>query len=110
MSGNDGRIIVVLTTCGSRKEAEGLAKLVVNEKIAACAQVLGPIKSFYWWKDNLEEDEEWQVLLKMPSENFERACEFIKRHHSYELPEIVAIDVDNALSDYKAWVIKQSEK
>ena len=100
--------IMVITTCGSKKEAQGLARLLVSQRIAACAQVSGPITSFYWWDDRLEEDEEWQVKFKMVASNFERAVSLIRKNHSYELPQIVAFKADEVLKEYADWVTAET--
>ncbi len=102
-------IIMVITTCGTRKEAQALARHLVSQRIAACAQVSGPITSFYWWNDRLEEDEEWQVKFKMVASNFERAVSVIREKHSYELPQIVAFKADEVLKEYADWVSAETK-
>ncbi len=102
-------IIMVITTCGTRKEAHELARLLVSQRVAACAQVSGPITSFYWWDDRLKEDEEWQVKFKMVASNFEKAVSVIREKHSYELPQIVAFKADEVLKEYADWVSAETK-
>ncbi len=108
MSIQDGDLIIVITTCSSEGEAEKIARLLVEHRLAACAQVSGPIKSYYWWQGNFEQDKEWQVKFKMPSANFEQACEMIKKNHSYEVPQIISVKIDQVLSEYAAWIVSET--
>ncbi len=101
--------VMVITTCSSQEEAERLASVLVAERLAACAQVSGPIASVYWWKGDLEKDMEWQVKFKMPSKNFQKACDTIKQNHSYEVPQIVSVRIDGVLPEYADWLIKETK-
>ncbi len=101
-------LIIVITTCGSESEAKRLARLMVNKRLAACAQISGPVTSFYWWKENMEEDAEWQVKFKMPAKNLEKAITLIREHHSYDLPQILALRIDWTLAEYADWILAES--
>ncbi len=105
---NEEGLIILVTTCGQREDAQKLARLLVESKLAACSQVSGPITSFYWWQGKLEQDEEWQVKSKMPSENFEKALAVLKEKHPYDLPQIIAVPVTKALPQYSEWVFAET--
>ncbi len=102
--------IIIITTCSSQKEAEKLASILVEKRLAACAQVSGPITSFYWWEDNIEKDKEWQVKFKTLSTMFDQACETIKKNHSYEVPQILSLKIDQILPKYAAWLTEETAK
>ncbi len=103
------KLLVIFTTCGSKEDADKLARLLVEKRLAACAQVSGPITSFYWWEDKLQEDTEWQVKFKVLASNFEKAECLIKANHPYDLPQIIALPVERALSEFINWVAKETQ-
>ncbi|NPA94186.1 MAG: divalent-cation tolerance protein CutA [Thermodesulfobacteria bacterium] len=103
------KIVMVITTCGNREDAEKLARTLVEKRIAACAQVSGPITSFYWWEGNLEKDQEFQVKFKIPASLYSKAQETIRENHPYELPQIVAVEIDKALPDYESWIMAETD-
>lgn len=96
--------IVVSTTCGSEEEARRLARLLVEERLAACVQVLPPIHSVYRWRGAVEESGEWLILIKSRRGLFEDIRRRIRAEHSYELPEILAAAVVDGEPDYLAWM------
>jgi len=106
----DERLYIIITTCGNEEDAKGLARALVEKRLCACAQVSGPIKSFYWWEDKLQEDTEWQVKFKVLASRYEEAERFIRANHPYELPQIVAIPVEKALSEFINWVAKETQE
>ena len=108
MSGILGDMLVVVTTVGSEDDARRLAKLLVEKRLCACAQIYGPITSYYWWDDKLEEDTEWQVKFKLLAEKYQEVQDVIKQNHPYELPQIIAFPVENVLDDYAIWVAKET--
>ncbi len=103
-------IMVVITTCGKEEDAKILAQKLIEKRLAACAQVYGPITSYYWWEGNLEEDTEWQVKFKILKEKYEDAEKFIRQNHPYELPQIIAIPVEKSLKEYSLWVAKETNE
>ncbi|HEY3275440.1 MAG TPA: divalent-cation tolerance protein CutA [Syntrophorhabdaceae bacterium] len=101
-------IIQITFTAAARETAETIGRRLVGERLAACAQINGPIQSIYWWKGNLEEAEEWLCVLKSRRSHYDRIEGVIKKLHPYELPEITATMIDNALPGYRAWVIEET--
>jgi periplasmic divalent cation tolerance protein len=100
--------VLVISNCGSDDEAARLAGSLVEAKLAACVNILPPIKSVYRWKGVVETAEEWMVLIKTRRELVPRLAEEIRRIHSYELPEVVAIPIVDGLADYLAWIDRET--
>src|SRR3989442_3807252 len=87
----DGLYLQVTTTTDSRAEAERLGRVMVGRRLAACAQIVGPITSTYWWKGDKETAEEWLVLMKTTGARREELMATIKAEPSYETPGITAV-------------------
>jgi periplasmic divalent cation tolerance protein len=94
---------VVLTTAGSREEADLLAELLVSRKLAACVQICS-ISSFYTWQGALHKEPEFLLLIKTVAYRYEDVEAAIVANHSYEVPEIVQLPVQRGLDRYLAWV------
>jgi periplasmic divalent cation tolerance protein len=101
--------VQVTTTTDSRPEAAELARSAVTERLAACAQLVGPIASTYWWEGEIESAEEWMVVFKTTDARFDELASLIIEGHSYDTPEIVATAVVAGSMDYLAWVSEQTE-
>ena len=97
-------MLVVLTTTPDTEEAERLAKLIVEEKLGACVQILPKMTSVYYWEGKVHTEGEHLLLIKTLEEKFDALSAFIKQHHSYEVPEIVAIDAEKVSGDYLKWM------
>lgn len=94
----------VVTTTARRDEAEQIARTLVDERLAACVQIVGPITSIYRWKGILESSEEWQCWAKTRRDLYDRVEQAIRRGHPYEVPEILAIPVLAGSASYLAWI------
>jgi periplasmic divalent cation tolerance protein len=99
--------IQVTTTVESRQQAEQLASAITTSRLAACAQINGPITSTYWWKDKLETAEEWQVVFKTLHSAYPALEASLKRQHPYEVPEIVAVPFLAGNPAYLDWIAAQ---
>ena len=93
MADLEAQYLQVQTTTDSRAEAMELSRAAVESRLAACAQVAGPVASVYWWDGELERAEEWLVLLKLPADRYDELAAFITERHSYDEPEIVALPI-----------------
>jgi periplasmic divalent cation tolerance protein len=100
--------VQVTTTTDSRQEAATLGKSAVRERLAACAQLIGPIASTYWWEGEMEVAEEWMVVFKTTADSFEDLAALITDLHSYDTPEIIATPVVAGSADYLRWVSDQT--
>ena len=94
-------------TFPNREEAEKTARALVEKYLAACAQVAGPIRSFYRWEGKLEESEEWLLLAKTRTCLFDEVAEVVRAIHSYEVPQIVALEISDFSAAYLAWMKDQ---
>jgi periplasmic divalent cation tolerance protein len=94
----------VLTTVGSAAEAELIAAALVERRLAACVQTLGPIRSRYRWRDAIEQAEEWQCLAKTEASRYEEVEAAIRELHSYEEPEVIALPIAAGSAGYLDWV------
>ena len=94
----------VHTTTDSRELALKIARSTVEARLAACAQVVGPIASTYRWQGFVEQADEWLLLLKTTRERFAALAEHIRGEHTYETPEILAFPVEAGSADYLRWI------
>lgn len=96
--------IQVITSVAERAKAEELARSLVERRLAACAQVLGPIESTYWWKGSIERAEEWLVLAKSRRKLYKRIEEAILSQHPYSVPEVLAVPIIGGHRAYLEWL------
>jgi periplasmic divalent cation tolerance protein len=96
--------VQVLTTIASEEEAGRIASLLVERRLAACVQVVGPIVSRYRWQGKVEEEREWQCLAKTTRGAYERVEAAIRDVHPYDEPEIIATPIVAGSPGYLAWI------
>ena len=101
-------VLQIVTTVGSREDAERIAKELVEKRLAACAQVSGPITSFYWWEEKLEQSQEWVCRIKTRRAHYTALEETIRDAHPYDVPEILATTVVAGNPRYLEWVAKET--
>ena len=95
--------IIIQTTCANKKEAKKIAKVLIEKKLAACIQI-SDVESIYMWKNEICNDKEKLLNIKTKKENFEKIKRKIKELHSYDLPEIIAIEITNISDEYKKFI------
>lgn len=108
--GRMSQILTVLTTTDSAAAARTLAHDAVAERLAACAQINGPVTSVYRWQDEVHSDQEWQVLFKTTAERYPDLEAHLRRQHGYDVPEIIATPVVSGSEDYLAWVASETTR
>jgi periplasmic divalent cation tolerance protein len=96
--------VQVQATAGSKEEADRVASVLLERRLAACVQVLGPIESRYWWQGGLDSATEWLCLAKTTGDRVEDVVTAIEETHSYETPEILATTVSGGNERYLRWV------
>ena len=97
--------IVVLVTCGSLKEGRRIARALVEARLAACVNVLqSPVESIYRWKGNVDTAKEFLLIVKTSRARFAALETAVKRLHSYDVPEIIALPIQKGSRDYLAWL------
>lgn len=99
-----GDYIQVITTAGRKEDAEAIARSLVERRLAACVQILGPITSTYRWEGKIETSREWQCCIKSRGELYDRIEAAIRELHPYEVPEILAVEIAAGSRSYLAWV------
>lgn len=97
--------IIVSTTLEERGDAERLARLLLEKKLIACAQILGPTQSLYWWQREIVEASEVLLAMKTDRSLFPRIEQLIKAEHPYQVPEIVATAIICGSSEYLGWLV-----
>ncbi|HVP43456.1 MAG TPA: divalent-cation tolerance protein CutA [Terriglobales bacterium] len=95
---------IVLTTTGSKTEAQEIGWALVERKLAACVNVVGPVQSVYRWKGAVEAAEEFLCIVKTTATALDKVTAAIKELHSYELPECVVVPVEAGSEDYLRWI------
>ncbi|MGB8888198.1 MAG: divalent-cation tolerance protein CutA [Candidatus Korobacteraceae bacterium] len=95
---------IVLTTVGAREAAEKLAQQLVERRLAACVNIVGPIRSVYRWKHKVHNEQEHLLLIKTTAEQAAQLQSAFKGLHPYDLPECVHLAVQGGSDDYLAWL------
>jgi periplasmic divalent cation tolerance protein len=97
--------IVVLVTCSSAKEARKIARAVVEQRLAACANIVtAPVHSIYRWKGRVESAKEFLLIIKTTRGRFAKLKAEVKRLHTYEVPEIIALPIASGATNYLNWI------
>ena len=96
--------ILVLTTAGSKEEARKIARVLVERLLAACVNVVPQVTSIYRWEGEIEEAEEFLLVVKTTRAAFERVREAILELHSYEVPECISVAIDGGSVGYLSWI------
>jgi periplasmic divalent cation tolerance protein len=107
-AGEQAGFLQVQTTTDSRAEAMELARDAVRARLAACAQVTGPVMSTFWWEGDLERAEEWLLLFKLPAAGYQELATFLAERHSYDEPEIIAVPIVAGSPGYLGWMAEES--
>ena len=100
-------LIEVTTTCGCQESARDLARKLVDERLAACVQITGPIESVFRWEGQVRCDQEWVCRAKSLAPLAQRLIEFISNHHAYDVPEILIQPVATCSDNYASWVCSE---
>ncbi len=96
-------VVEVRTTVARREDADRLARDAVEARLAACAQVIGPLTSHYHWKGVLERTDEWRCSFKTSRRRWPDLAQFLRQRHPYELPEIVMLPLTGS-DEYLGWI------
>jgi periplasmic divalent cation tolerance protein len=96
--------VIVHITASNAAEASDIAEALLKERLAACANVVESVKSMYWWKGNLEHDDEALIIIKTTERKFDELAARVRELHSYENPEIIALPILKGSADYLAWI------
>ncbi|MBU0960586.1 MAG: divalent-cation tolerance protein CutA [Proteobacteria bacterium] len=102
--------IVVTTTLAHKEEALSLGKLLLKKRLIGCAQVSSPVHSLYWWKGEIEQSEEYCLVMKSSASLWEMLEEEIRLNHPYDVPEILATPVAAVSKEYEQWLLEELRK
>ena len=101
--------IVVLVTCGSEDEALKIANILVEDHLAACVNLVAPIRSIYRWEGKIWNEKEWLLIIKTQKHRFEELEKKVKSLHSYSVPEIIRLSITEGSSVYLNWIRENTE-
>ena len=101
--------LLVLTNLPERAAAERLADLLLEKRLAACVNILAPCRSVYRWQGAVRHDEEHPLLIKTTAERYPALEQALRNGHPYELPEIIAVPIEQGLPAYLEWVAAETK-
>jgi len=99
-----GESIVVLVSCGSEEEATKIANSLVKEGLAACVNIISPVRSIYRWEGKIWDEKEWVLIIKTQKKRFEELQKKVKSLHSYSVPEVIALPIVEGSAPYLKWL------
>lgn len=97
--------IIVIITTSTKNEAHKIVNNLLKNKLIACGNIIGPIYSYYWWKDEIEQSEEFLILAKSKQSLYNKLEKRVLKLHSYEIPEILVLPVVEGSKAYLDWII-----
>jgi periplasmic divalent cation tolerance protein len=98
------KYIIILVTTKDKQEAEKITQSLLKEHLIACGNIVNPITSFFYWSDKINEAQECLIILKSRMDLFPQVVECVKRLHSYEVPEILALPIAEGSKTYVSWM------
>lgn len=102
--------IIVLCTCPDKSVGENIARLLLEKRLAACVNLIPDVTSIYRWKNEVVTDQEVQLLIKTTKPMFTDIQLLIRQQHPYELPEIIAVRLDEGFPQYLEWIAREVQK
>ncbi len=96
--------VVVYMTCASKEEAGELAEKILTERLAACATIINGVHSMFHWQDKIDSEEESLIILKTRKKLLGKLVAFVQEHHSYDVPEIIALPIVGGSDEYLKWI------
>ena len=100
----DNAYIIVLVTTASKQEAEKITQHLLDLKLIACGNIIGPVSSIFRWSGKIEKAEEYLTIMKTRRDLFNKLTEAVKALHSYEVPEILALPIVEGSKAYLGWL------
>lgn len=103
-----GSYCAVVTTTDSAEAANELGRGIVDARLGACVQIVGPIRSIYRWEGEVHDEQEWQCWIKTSADRLDLLTEYIKKNHGYDVPEVVVLPIAGGSADYLSWVTNET--
>ena len=100
----ESKYIVILSTAGNAEEASEIAKKLVSDRLVACVNIIPGIQSIYWWNDAVQSEQEVLMVMKTEKSKYQDVESAIKSLHSYEVPEIISLPLENGFEGYLKWI------
>ena len=97
---------IITTTVSNLQEAKKIAHLLVEKKLAACINIIGPVLSIYKWENKIQQDQEYKLFIKTNKSHWNLVERLIIENHSYSVPEITQMNIKNIHLPYKKWIDK----
>ncbi|MBP7056087.1 MAG: divalent-cation tolerance protein CutA [Candidatus Omnitrophica bacterium] len=98
------RFIIIMITCASRSEASRIVDALLRSRLVACANIVGSVRSRFWWMGRLDAANESLVICKTIADNFRAVSKKVKELHSYKVPEILSIPITDGSKPYLGWI------
>jgi periplasmic divalent cation tolerance protein len=105
MSAASSRATLVMVTAASEEQAVSIARALVGERLAACANIVGPIRSIYRWQGEVHDDSEHLMLIKTRASLVSKIESRVRQLHSYEVPEVIAVSIAGGAKPYLEWLL-----
>jgi periplasmic divalent cation tolerance protein len=96
--------VVVIITTPNKEDAVKIVRSLLKERLIACANIVGPVSSLFWWQGKIDEENEFLVFMKSHKNLFERISERVMEIHSYDVPEIIALPIIEGSPPYLGWL------
>ncbi len=106
----EDKLIMVITTIDDMEKAKKIARFIVDQRLGACVQIIGPIQSIYYWRDKIEDGKEWLIFIKTRKNLYQKLEEYIIKFHPYIVPEIVSFEMENSFKKYFDWVFEVTRR
>ncbi len=102
------RLRAILVTTGSEEQARSIARVLVGERLAACVNIIGPIRSIYRWREAVEDEPEYLLLIKTRAQLYDKVERRVRELHTYEVPEVLALAIDRGSRPYVQWLLEST--
>ena len=102
------KLRVILTTTGAEEQALSIARALVSERLAACVNIIGPIRSVYRWRDAIEDEREYLLVIKTRATLYMKVERRVRELHTYEMPEVLALTADRGSPPYIKWLLEST--
>ena len=102
------RFCIIFVTCQSKKEADSIASSLLKKRLIACANIISGVDSKFWWNGKIDTAKEFLIILKVRRGSFKKIEKEVKRLHSYEVPEIIAVPIIAGSREYLGWIEKET--
>ncbi len=102
------KLRAILTTTGTEEQALSIARSLVSERLAACVNIIGPVRSVYRWHDAIEDEREYLLLIKTRATLYMKVETRVRELHTYEVPEVIALSLDRGSPPYIKWLLEST--